>query len=116
MPPKFTTDPDRLKDEVEMGFYRASGPGGQHRNKNETAVRIHHAASGITVRCAETRSQAENKQRAFNRLSEKLRKLNLPKKKRFKTRPTRASRERRLESKRTRGSIKRLRRKPGNEE
>ncbi|MFH1706482.1 MAG: peptide chain release factor-like protein [Planctomycetota bacterium] len=52
--PRYTTDLDKLAREVELAFYRASGPGGQHRNKVETAVRMVHPPSGITVRCAET--------------------------------------------------------------
>ncbi len=50
----------------------ASGPGGQKRNKTSSAVRLHHALSGIIVKAAESRSQHENKARALRRLREAL--------------------------------------------
>jgi hypothetical protein len=52
--------------------YRASGPGGQHRNKTESAVRLRHQPSGLVAHGDETRSQAENKLRALRRLREHL--------------------------------------------
>jgi hypothetical protein len=52
--------------------YKSSGPGGQHRNKVETAVRLHHDASGVTAQGEETRSQDENRRHALKRLREKI--------------------------------------------
>jgi peptide chain release factor 1 len=52
---------------------RGSGPGGQHRNKVETAVRITHTPTGIVVRCETERSQYQNKVLAYEILQSKLR-------------------------------------------
>ena len=86
----FTTNREKLEREVEIQTYRAGGPGGQHRNKADTAVRLHHFPSGITVTATERRSQAMNREVAFERLSEKLQKLNHRPKPRRATKPTRA--------------------------
>lgn len=60
------------KSEIEIDIYRASGPGGQHRNKVETAVRIKHLPTGITVRSEDSRSQGENKETALAQLKNRL--------------------------------------------
>ena len=60
--------------------YRSSGPGGQRKNKVETAVRLKHLPSGFTVIATEHRSQAENRKLALERLRERLIKLNRPRK------------------------------------
>src|SRR5690606_11448781 len=52
--------------------YRASGPGGQKRNKTESAVRLVHTPSGISVVATESRSQHENRARALKRLRKAL--------------------------------------------
>jgi hypothetical protein len=65
-------DDARLLAECEIHTFRASGPGGQKRNKTSSAVRLHHAPSGIIVKAAESRSQHENKARALRRLREAL--------------------------------------------
>lgn len=69
---RLTWDDARLLAECEVDFHRVSGPGGQHRNKVETAVRITHRPSGLTVTGTERRSQHENKARALDRLREAL--------------------------------------------
>ena len=106
----FPTDRASLELEVEMTFYRAGGPGGQHRNKTETAVRLVHRRSGITVTASERRSQSQNRDLAWQRLIAALKKRNFRPRKRKPTRPTKASVKRRLEGKRKRSETKRGRR------
>ena len=59
---------DALVAQCEVDRYRASGPGGQHRNKTESAVRLRHKLSGVTAIGEDSRSQAENKVHAVRRL------------------------------------------------
>ena len=59
---------DQLIAQSEVDRYRASGPGGQHRNKTESAVRLRHRASGVSAIGEDSRSQAENKHHAVRRL------------------------------------------------
>ncbi len=112
----FTTKRDVLEREVEVQFYRAGGPGGQHRNKADTAVRLHHPPSGITVTATERRSQSMNRELAFERLIERLERLNFRPKKRRPTKPTRASKRRRVDAKKRRSAIKKGRGKVGRED
>ena len=60
-----------LKD-ITVQVYKASGAGGQHRNKVETAIRVIHRPTGIIVTASETKSKAQNKKRALEKLEEKL--------------------------------------------
>jgi len=65
----YLTQPDaRLLAECDVHTYRASGPGGQHRNKTDSAVRLAHRPTGVTVTATESRSQHENRRRALRRL------------------------------------------------
>ncbi len=111
----YETDRAKLEAECDLEFFKASGPGGQHRNKRETAVRIHHRPSGVTVAAVERRSQAMNREEAFRRLVEKLEKLNRRPKKRRPTRVSAAEKERRLTAKRQRAKTKSARRAPADE-
>ena len=61
-------DDAALLAECEVHTYRASGPGGQKRNKTDSAVRLHHLPTGIRVVATESRSQHENRARALRRL------------------------------------------------
>ncbi len=75
-------------DDIEMEAYRSSGPGGQHMQKNATAIRLIHKPSGITVACESERSQTKNKRRALSILRSRLyeRKLQKQQKKRARAR------------------------------
>lgn len=59
---------DALIAQSEVDRYRASGPGGQHRNKTESAVRLRHKLTGISAIGEDSRSQSENKLHAVRRL------------------------------------------------
>jgi len=61
-------DPAELLKECQVDLYRASGPGGQKRNKTSSAVRLRHAPTGLIVTAVESRSQHENRARALDRL------------------------------------------------
>lgn len=108
-PPPYHLDRRRLEDEVRIDTLRASGPGGQNLHKTESAIRLTHFPSGVVVIASDTRSQTRNRELAFERLIERLKKLNVVPKKRKKTRPTLAAKKRRLEGKRQASSTKRMR-------
>ena len=117
--------------EIELRFSRSSGPGGQHANTAETRVeaileveassaltdvqkkRVI-AKSGPTLRAVaqDERSQWRNRELAVERLVDQLRDALKVQRRRIATKPTRASRERRLESKKRRSTTKQLRRRP----
>ncbi|MDZ4820499.1 MAG: peptide chain release factor-like protein, partial [Planctomycetota bacterium] len=65
-------DPAELGRQVDVTFTRRSGPGGQHRNKVETAVVLVHRPTGISAQAAERRSQAQNRAVALHRLRVRL--------------------------------------------
>jgi ribosome-associated protein len=117
--------------EIEYRFSRSSGPGGQHANTSETRVeavldvesssaltasqrRRVLAKAGPTLRAfaQDERSQLRNRELATERLVEQLRAALKVERKRVPTRPSRAAKERRLESKKRRASTKKLRRPP----
>ncbi len=110
--PPYALDRATLETEVRLDRFRASGPGGQHVNTTSSAVRLTHFPSGAVVIAQDSPSQFRNKETAFERLIRKLQALNRVPKKRVATRPTRASKERRIEAKKTRGSLKSGRGKP----
>lgn len=65
-------DEDRLLAQCEVDTYRASGPGGQKRNKTSSAVRLRHIPTGLIVIAEESRSQHDNKAMALRRLRQGL--------------------------------------------
>jgi ribosome-associated protein len=118
--------------EVELRASRSSGPGGQHANVTASRVeavfdvqasrslseeqkRRVMARCGPVVRATaqDTRSQARNRDLALERLRSRLASALTVQRQRRATKPTTASRRRRLESKRRRGELKRTRRRPG---
>ena len=115
-PPPYTTDRDLLAREVEVEVFRASGPGGQHVNKTESALRLVHPPSGVVVIAQDSSSQHRNREIAFERLAERLARLNYVPPKRVATKPTRASKERRIGGKKLRGVTKRGRGKVSGDE
>jgi ribosome-associated protein len=119
-------------DEIELRYSRSSGPGGQHAQKTETRVEAVFdvessatlseaqrkrlfARAGPVVRAVaqDERSQSRNRELALDRLAEEIRAGLRVERKRRPTKPTAAARERRLEEKKRRGQVKRLRQPPG---
>src|SRR3954469_23852310 len=108
-PPPYSLDRDVPEREVEVDVFRASGPGGQHVNKTESALRLTHLPSGVVVTAQDSSSQHRNREIAFDRLIERLERLNYVKPKRVPTKPSRGAKKRRLEGKKQVGAKKQLR-------
>lgn len=100
-----------LKGEVEITAFKSGGPGGQHKNKTESAVRLKHLPTGIIVVATENRSQIKNREVAWERLLEKLAKRRQKSKPRVPTQPSRASKAKRIEAKKLRSRTKQTRQK-----
>jgi peptide chain release factor 2 len=108
-------DEDLLR-ECEVETFRSSGPGGQHVNKTESAVRLRHTPSGMVVSSQQERSQHRNKALCLQKLRKKIEKLNYRAPKRVATKLPAAVKNRVLEEKARRSQIKRLRSKPSADE
>ena len=109
MAEKYPTDRESLERDSDVEFVRASGKGGQNRNKVETGVRLTHRPTGLVVMATERRSQAQNREVAFERMAERLEELQREETPRVPTRVNRVQREARLAEKRRASAIKRLR-------
>jgi ribosome-associated protein len=124
-------DAESIRREITFRVSRSSGPGGQHAQKSSTRVEALldvEASEGLTeaernrvldrlgavVRAIaqDERSQLRNRELATDRVLEQVRKAAKPRRQRTATRPSKASKERRLDDKRQRGQTKRLRRPP----
>jgi protein subunit release factor B len=101
---------ETLLAQCEVQAHRASGPGGQHRNKAETAVRLVHLPSGVSVEGKDERSRTQNLRIALGRLREKLARRAYRPPPRRPTRPTRGAKQRRLDAKKRDSRKKALRR------
>jgi ribosome-associated protein len=108
-PPPYSLDREILEREVEVDVFRASGPGGQHVNRTNSALRLTHPPSGVVVIAQDSPSQHRNRDIAFERLIERLKRLNYVPKKRVATKPSKAAKRRRIEEKKQTGAKKQTR-------
>lgn len=102
-------DDEKLLSECEVQTYRASGKGGQHVQKTDSAVRLIHHPSGITVTSQQERSQYLNKKICLEKLKAKIALRNRKRKKRIPTKKSRAVREKELKGKKLRSEKKKFR-------
>jgi protein subunit release factor A len=100
------------ESDVEITAFRSGGPGGQHKNVTESAVRVRHVPTGIVVVATASRSQWRNKEAALEELRRRLEARRRRPKPRVATKPGRASRARRLQAKKAQSAKKRLRQPP----
>ena len=100
---------DDLLEECTVTAFRSSGPGGQHKNKSSTAIRLCHRPTGVVTIGKRERSRRRNLADALERLRGKLEKLLAKPVPRKATKPSRESRERRITDKKQRSRTKQFR-------
>ncbi len=103
---------ENLQQDCKITLFKASGPGGQHRNKTESAVRLQHLPTGIIVTASESRSQRTNRKLAWMRMIQQLHDRFAEQKPRITTSPPLRSKENRLRAKKKRSLLKNARKKP----
>ena len=120
--------------DLEETFETSGGPGGQHANRTQSSVRLRldvqastlepatkatlleRLGNVVEVSASDSRSQFRNRAIARKRLAETIEEALIPRARRRPTKPTGASRRKRLEQKRSRSAVKRMRKKPGAED
>ena len=109
-------DPAELLAECRVDTFRSGGAGGQHQNKVESGVRLTHLPTGIVVASRRHRSQHRNREEALARLEAALEARTRTPKPRIPTSVPEHEKRKRLDAKKRRSRLKRLRGKPGSEE
>jgi protein subunit release factor B len=109
--PDYPTDRESLERDCDLEFFIAGGPGGQHRNKVETGVRLTHRPTGTVVTATERRSQSANRDAAYERMAERLEEMQRIRKPRRPTKPSAVSKAKRRENKMRQSERKKTRAK-----
>ncbi len=112
----YSIDLKNLKKEARLDYYKSSGPGGQHKNKTMSCVRLYHKPTSIRVIATESRSQIKNRELAFKRLQVKLMELNIKEKERVLTEKPRYVKEQILQNKKKRSEKKQSRKRVSGED
>ena len=107
---------EELARDCEVQVFRATGPGEQGVNTTDSAVRMKHGPTGITVTARESRSQFQNRASCLRKLRAELERRGCPPRRRVKTKVPQRSRQRRLNDKHFNAIKKANRRKPGSDE
>lgn len=108
---RYSIDLRNLRREVKIDYFKSSGPGGQHKNKTLSCVRLLHKPTGIRTIATESRSQIRNRELALKRLQVKLLELNIEEKERIPTKEPNYVKQLVQKGKRKRAFKKHLRKK-----